>query len=210
MALCVPKTPTHVTDFQGHVLDQHWNVPNSANQLWVVSHVPSPGNNTVTITVGNSAIPFLSSVATGMVRLTQAATVTTPVNFTVECLGTNTARHLYASSSSIRNALFQSVLTSWPSQQGLPNNPASISEVEKWAITAVFGMLPITITLGLFTYFLAVLPLWNLAWAGWSDMGYAARAKPFLAKISLKRRKAATGSDDDPDVVENPPPEYKE
>ncbi|KAJ7247741.1 hypothetical protein C8J57DRAFT_1522739 [Mycena rebaudengoi] len=108
MALCVPKTPTHVTDFQGHVLDSIGNgngiannrvvtgfprnVPNSANQLWLFSHVPSPGNNTVTITVGNSAIPFLSSVATGMVRLTQAATVTTPVNFTVECLGTNTAR----------------------------------------------------------------------------------------------------------------------
>jgi hypothetical protein len=41
-------------------------------------------------------------------------------------------------------------------------------------------------------------------------MGYAARAKPFLAKIPLKRRKATTGSDNDPEVVENPPPEYKE
>ncbi|KAJ7263413.1 hypothetical protein C8J57DRAFT_1070456 [Mycena rebaudengoi] len=80
----------------------------------------------------------------------------------------------------------------------------------KWAITAVFGMLPLTVTLGLFAYFLAVLPLWNLARAGWSEMGYAARAKPFLAKISLKRRKATTGSDNDPEVVENPPPEYKE
>ncbi|KAJ7222028.1 hypothetical protein C8J57DRAFT_1253777 [Mycena rebaudengoi] len=98
-------------------------------------------------------------------------------------------------------------------------NPADYAQVLfdvlftrwKWAITAVFEMLPLTITLGLFAYFLAVLPLWNLARAGWNKMGYAARAKPFLAKISLKRRKATTGSDNEiPEVVENPPPEYKE
>ncbi|KAJ6582329.1 hypothetical protein B0H19DRAFT_1118053 [Mycena capillaripes] len=80
----------------------------------------------------------------------------------------------------------------------------------KWAITAVFGMLPLLITLGLFAYFLAVLPLWNLARAGWSDMGYASRAKPFLSKMSLKRWKTTAGNNSDPDVVENPPPEYKE
>jgi hypothetical protein len=71
-------------------------------------------------------------------------------------------------------------------------------------------MLPLTITLGLFAYFLAVLLLWNLTRSGWSEMGKAARAKPFLAKISLKRRTATTGSGNDPNVVENPPPEYKE
>ncbi|KAJ7264571.1 hypothetical protein C8J57DRAFT_1230347 [Mycena rebaudengoi] len=106
---------------------------------------------------------------------------------------TNRTSFLLLQPSRPRSVLFDVSFTRW-----------------KWAITAVFGMLPLTITLGLFAYFLAVLLLWNLTRSGWSEMGKAARAKPFLAKISLKRRTATTGSGNDPNVVENPPPEYKE
>ncbi|KAJ7917009.1 hypothetical protein B0H13DRAFT_1870697 [Mycena leptocephala] len=135
MALCIPQGFTHVTDFQGHVLDSigngnsiannrvvtgfPMNVPTTANQQWLFTPIPSPMNNTFIIINGNSPDPFLSSIATGMFWLCQVATVATPVNFTVECLTTNTAR--------IQDALFQSVLTGWPAQQGLQPHPASIS-----------------------------------------------------------------------------------
>ncbi|KAJ7935758.1 hypothetical protein B0H13DRAFT_2649462 [Mycena leptocephala] len=76
----------------------------------------------------------------------------------------------------------------------------------KWAITAVFGMLPLLITLGLFAYFLLVLPLWNLVKVGLKDMAYANRAKTILARLKAKR---TPRSNTDPDVLENPPPAYK-
>jgi hypothetical protein len=76
----------------------------------------------------------------------------------------------------------------------------------KWAITAVFGMLPLLITLGLFAYFLLVLPLWNLVSVGLKDMAYANRAKTILARLKPKR---TPRSNTDPDVLENPPPAYK-
>ncbi|KAJ7804842.1 hypothetical protein B0H14DRAFT_3883265 [Mycena olivaceomarginata] len=133
MALCVPNGFTHVTDFQGHVLDSIGNgnsiannrivtgfprnVPTSANQQWLFTPIPSPTNDTFIVINGNSPDPFLSSVANGMVRLSQVATVATPVNITVECLTTSTAR--------IRDALFQSVLIGWPAQQGLSPHPVT-------------------------------------------------------------------------------------
>ncbi|KAF7315997.1 hypothetical protein MIND_00117000 [Mycena indigotica] len=40
----------------------------------------------------------------------------------------------------------------------------------KWAITAVFGMLPLAIALALFAFFLLVLPVWRLLRRGWTDM----------------------------------------
>ncbi|KAJ7205009.1 hypothetical protein GGX14DRAFT_368356 [Mycena pura] len=83
----------------------------------------------------------------------------------------------------------------------------------KWAITSIFGILPLFVTLGLFVYFLALLPLWNFARVGWSDMRRAVQAKPF-PKISLKslkgRRNTAVVDHSDPDAVDNPPPVYKE
>ncbi|KAJ7659080.1 hypothetical protein DFH06DRAFT_1195011 [Mycena polygramma] len=130
---CIPEGFTHITDFQGDVLDSIGNgnsiannfvvtgfprnVPTTANQQWLFTPVSSATNNTFLIINANSPDPFLSSVATGMVRLTQAATVASPVNFTVECLTVNTAH--------IRDTLFQSVLTAWPAQEGLQPHPVT-------------------------------------------------------------------------------------
>ncbi|KAJ7162128.1 hypothetical protein C8R46DRAFT_1222269 [Mycena filopes] len=130
---CLPIGFTHITDFQGDVLDSIGNgnsvannrvvtgfpraVPTVANQQWLFTSVSSPANDTFIVISANSPDPFLSSVATGMIRLTQAATVANPVNITVECLTVSTAI--------IRDAIFQSVLTAWPAQEGLQNHPVT-------------------------------------------------------------------------------------
>ncbi|KAJ7478451.1 hypothetical protein FB451DRAFT_1242037 [Mycena latifolia] len=80
----------------------------------------------------------------------------------------------------------------------------------KWAVTAIFGMLPLLITFGFFAYFLLVLPLWNLVSAGLKDMAYAKRAKSILVRLSPKRQPTTARSNSDPDVMKNLPPAYKE
>ncbi|KAJ7187577.1 hypothetical protein GGX14DRAFT_580968 [Mycena pura] len=74
----------------------------------------------------------------------------------------------------------------------------------KWAITSIFGICPLFVTLSLGVYFLALLPLWNLARAGWADMQRAMRTMS-LKSLSLKGQAAAADSSF-PDI----PPAYKE
>ncbi|KAJ7110644.1 hypothetical protein C8R44DRAFT_800384 [Mycena epipterygia] len=78
----------------------------------------------------------------------------------------------------------------------------------KWAITAVFGILPLFVALSLFTYFLLVLPCSNLVRAGYNDSVYATRAralgKKSLGMLSLKR--SDTEANGGLDV---PPPAYE-
>ncbi|KAJ7430214.1 hypothetical protein B0H11DRAFT_1893838 [Mycena galericulata] len=75
----------------------------------------------------------------------------------------------------------------------------------KWVITAIFGMLPLFVALGLFAYFLLVLPCSNLVRAGYNDSVYAARARAWgRGMLSQKRSEAVANGGSDA-----PPPAYE-
>ncbi|KAF7354191.1 hypothetical protein MVEN_01106800 [Mycena venus] len=76
--------------------------------------------------------------------------------------------------------------------------------VWKWVITSIFGILPLSLTLGSFAYYLVV----RLCWKSADTMGYETWANSFLEKISWNRPSKLGISNED--YVEKPSIEDKE
>ncbi|KAJ7644510.1 hypothetical protein FB45DRAFT_999534 [Roridomyces roridus] len=88
----------------------------------------------------------------------------------------------------------------------------------KWAVTALFGILPLLVALGLFATFLLVLPAYRLIRRGADDMADAAREKPTwrtrvlapLKKFRKEKAETETKEVKEGETYENPPPAYNE